>query len=627
MATPELRLPVHFAFGDFSIADHFKRAPPQSNNTPSNTRPVARGAADSTQCVAPQASCGSRTRPRRPFPVVFPADFLGICSDLEPGRRSGTNSAPAGFVSAAQETPTSGTLPIARVFAALVVLAGFAGPSSGAAQAPTEQERAEQVRGSQSRAARTSGDQSGPAERTPLQQWLHWEQRANQSQFRQPDSLQLPVVRVSASEVIVDAQPDLDPAILRQFVRGDDVFMPQHPRNTDARAPFFGRAPVAFWHASPTASRSVVRDGAARISIKLPTNYPHPDFRQDKVSLANSVLVGRDRARLIHHVEQDVGAPSNLVLLRDVMSIRHAQTGNGILVLDLSPLRDDHYYLPAFSIPYVGHEIAQANGADFAEFWMEHDARANGRAVAEAALRYGLVFENPHSQNRLIELDSNLRPTGRIVVRDLPDSYLHEGIVHALGYGEFLANERRQRVSHVNPRISTTFFGMVSARPDGGSVPIRRWISAYRDAFEQAIEETLQRRVFIPGAGYELELSSDDAERLEALQRTRRAHAHGRDSSPQNAASADHANPSRRNRSSATRTPATPQAARQSPPTAEPATPEAASRNRATRESGRRLGRGFRTTRPLGRRRSAREDSVHRRSRMRSSSPMRARTR
>ncbi|MFZ4403587.1 MAG: hypothetical protein ACOYOK_05740 [Pseudobdellovibrionaceae bacterium] len=83
-------------------------------------------------------------------------------------------------------------------------------------------------------------------------------------------------------------------------------------------------------------------------------------------------------------------------------------------------------YIPAFSIfdEKLGPRLAELNGyqnpSDFALLYFEH----LGKAVAELAFYTGLTSDSMHLQNFLWETDLNYKLTGRVVFRDVGDSYL-----------------------------------------------------------------------------------------------------------------------------------------------------------------------------------------------------------
>ncbi len=66
------------------------------------------------------------------------------------------------------------------------------------------------------------------------------------------------------------------------------------------------------------------------------------------------------------------------------------------------------------------------------KFWTTHYIQAAGRALGELAARTGLQFDSPHSQNFLIELDLNMKPTRRIILRDMADLYIDKNFFLAL---------------------------------------------------------------------------------------------------------------------------------------------------------------------------------------------------
>ncbi|MFC2074682.1 hypothetical protein ACFLRA_00215 [Bdellovibrionota bacterium] len=115
-------------------------------------------------------------------------------------------------------------------------------------------------------------------------------------------------------------------------------------------------------------------------------------------------------------------------------SFRH-----GMLVRDISPINSEKLYLPGFSVLSEGEEIQrvlEANGVtDPVEFWEEHYVKPLGRAMGELAARCGIRYSSAHPQNWLIELDSDLRPTGRIVFRDIGDTRDIEGDSFQLDIG------------------------------------------------------------------------------------------------------------------------------------------------------------------------------------------------
>ena len=111
----------------------------------------------------------------------------------------------------------------------------------------------------------------------------------------------------------------------------------------------------------------------------------------------------------------------------------------GMVIRSLTQLSNsEFYYLPGFSAVHekTGAEIARLNGSnDPAEFWNEHYNKPLGRALAEFAVMTGLTYDSPHSQNFLVELDKNMRPTGKIVLRDTGDVFVAKNYLAGWDHG------------------------------------------------------------------------------------------------------------------------------------------------------------------------------------------------
>lgn len=113
----------------------------------------------------------------------------------------------------------------------------------------------------------------------------------------------------------------------------------------------------------------------------------------------------------------------------------HGSVEDGFLVRSLQALtRDGHYYLPAFALldEKVGREIARRNGSDDpAAFWRKHFLEPFARGAADLRAYTGAQHTSPHSQNLLVELDRDLRPTGKVVLRDA-DFYVDQDALQYL---------------------------------------------------------------------------------------------------------------------------------------------------------------------------------------------------
>ena len=290
-------------------------------------------------------------------------------------------------------------------------------------------------------------------------QWLRWEQLNNLEKYRQRTApISVGVVQVPRDRVTIAISKNAPKIFQSLFVKVDGVVWPKHPYNRAKQVPYFDHSTEAALTGHLTASRSIAflsSDGKTAYSIKMPTDFPNLDRRQaEKIRLNDDINAAVRRSDLIDAMDQRLGADPDLLILRDVMSVRDKESGNGYIVRDLSPLLDGHLYLPAFSIPFEGKNIAQKAGADVLSYWGQHYVAAVAKAKAKLLLRYGLVMHTPNAQNFLIQMTPELRPTGKIVVRDLGDSYHVPKILEAIGEPQITASEEAVRLDPVNNGFS-----------------------------------------------------------------------------------------------------------------------------------------------------------------------------
>ena len=261
----------------------------------------------------------------------------------------------------------------------------------------------------------------------PVAQWLDWEEQANLVGFRTSvEPVQIEVTSVPRAELEVHILPGAPDAIVDRFVRGDRVCFPRHPLNTDSSVAWFD-APVAErWTARFTSSRTLAlpgpESGAALSSLKLATDHPHPDFHQpEKTKLREEAIGAVEWVRILSRIDRLLEPLLDVALVTEVLVVLAAGRESGFMVRDLCLFQDGHYYLPALSLPWVGRQIARANGDAFESFWGRWFAEPVGRAKARLFARYGFWYETPNPQNVLVQLDRELHPTGTLVFRDVGD--------------------------------------------------------------------------------------------------------------------------------------------------------------------------------------------------------------
>lgn len=188
-----------------------------------------------------------------------------------------------------------------------------------------------------------------------------------------------------------------------------------------------------------TASRSyIVEDPAKTIqfSVKSSTNVTGGYWanKQQPISEAVDSRMNADFLARIQSVE-----PFKHIIIMDEPAImKLAEVDQAVVIRDLADLNkpgSKSIFIPGFSVLHeeTGRKIALKNGStDPAAYWTENYIRPVARALGELAARTGMQFDSPHSQNFLVEFDQNLKPTGRIVLRDLADLYIYRSILTAL---------------------------------------------------------------------------------------------------------------------------------------------------------------------------------------------------
>lgn len=261
----------------------------------------------------------------------------------------------------------------------------------------------------------------------PFTQWLLWEEQSNFSGFRTTTrTVEVDVARVARGLVEVRTAGPIARDLAERVIDGDHVLFPKHPLNRDTGVAFHALPVSERWCARFTSSRTlVIWDGSETrpFAVKLATDHPHADVCQpEKTELREEVREALLFAEHVRAVDARIGRDPDLILLTESIGISVPGSQTGLLLRDLNPLFDGHFYLPAFSIPFVGRALASAAGESFAGFWGAGYAEPVGRAKAKLLARYGLQYQTPNPQNILVQLDSRLRPTGAIVLRDLADT-------------------------------------------------------------------------------------------------------------------------------------------------------------------------------------------------------------
>jgi len=337
-------------------------------------------------------------------------------------------------------------------------------------------------------------------EAEPFEQANIWEQENNSKLFlKSREAVEIPYSIVPAENLNVTFSSLASEAI-KDFVSTPiGVRWYKHPFNKNASVPYFRALIENSVSAFQTASRSLTfKIGDDAYSIKMATDHPHgPNGPKEpkKATTKEDLIDGLNRSKYFERVEAEIGEDPMLILAKDVAFIEHKETGEGFLIRALSYFKSGHYYLPALSLPYVGRAIADHNGTHADLFWQKHYAAALGQAKAKFLLRYGAQMEFPHPQNILIELDRNLKPTGRIVFRDLSDTVLVDFVMIGLGESEVLASDRAAKVTNtreIQPNWRNSTYTLDDAGKDSiQSLTLSNWGGAHEKAYLFEIENAL----------------------------------------------------------------------------------------------------------------------------------------
>lgn len=188
-----------------------------------------------------------------------------------------------------------------------------------------------------------------------------------------------------------------------------------------------------------TASRSyIVEDPAheTQFSVKSSTNKTGGNW-SDKKQPVGEAIDSRLNADFLADIQNKL-AFKNIIILDEPAIFGIGAIDQAVVIRDLGPMNDaksEMIYVPGFSVLHedIGLKIAALNGAkNVRSYWRENYVKPVARALGEFAARTGMAFDSPHSQNFLVEMTKDYKPTGRIVFRDLADLYIHKNIATAI---------------------------------------------------------------------------------------------------------------------------------------------------------------------------------------------------
>lgn len=252
-----------------------------------------------------------------------------------------------------------------------------------------------------------------------------------------------------------------------------------------------------------TASRSyIVEDPERKIqfSVKSSTNVTGGNW-SDKKQPIGEAIDSRLNSDYLKIIQKELRF-EKVVIMDEPAILMAPDADQAVVIRDLADLnnsKDGKIYVPGFSVLHdqTGIEIAARNGSsDPYAFWTEHYIKATGAALAELAARTGLQFDSPHSQNFLVELDQNYKPTGRIVLRDLADFYVYEKFLKAAHpYAQYYLAKFTQKRNILN--YIAAGFGPLHGNKEPSWVDYKQY-AAWEKDFHKSFETEFARISKLP---------------------------------------------------------------------------------------------------------------------------------
>lgn len=354
------------------------------------------------------------------------------------------------------------------------------------------------------------------AQTAPVKKLIDMETKANEAGERSNESVAMPHYEIPLRMLRNQKEFNLDPRIYQSLVfkkNGEDyVRWVVNPEDTkwykDVEKFMTDNGLKAerktYFKGYQTASRSYIAidpNNGAQFSIKTSTNQTGGawrDKKQDYWDGFDIMLVSDLMNRLQRQKEFE-----NLKIMQEPLAFGIHSIDQSIVVRDLADLSrsNNKMYIPGFSVLFetVGRDIARRNGSDNPyEFWGKHYVEPMAKAAAEVVARTGIWFDSPHSQNFLVELDSNYRPTGKVVLRDLGDVYVNEQFMKKMNENNLL-NEFSTKENIVETlRIS---FGPLHGNVAPSWIDYPKY-NAWGEKFAQVFKSEFKKRTGIESMSY-----------------------------------------------------------------------------------------------------------------------------
>jgi hypothetical protein len=284
-----------------------------------------------------------------------------------------------------------------------------------------------------------------------VEKLIEFETSANAAALRSTKMIMMPHVEIPIEHVGVDFAKRIDPRIASSLIIENEgqkrVRWILNPEDTKwglelikhLKAKGIMAEIQYYFKGYQTASRSYIAEDpiyGVQFSVKSSTNITGGNWN-DKKQPVGEATDGRLLSDFLH--DQNKRRPfENLVVMDEPAILKIDAIDQAIVIRDLGAIKNadaKRYFLPGFSALHesVGKQIALKNGSQDAHaFWTENYIKVVGKALGELAARTGIQFDSPHSQNFLIELDSQFKPTGKLILRDMSDLYVDINYLKAL---------------------------------------------------------------------------------------------------------------------------------------------------------------------------------------------------
>lgn len=285
------------------------------------------------------------------------------------------------------------------------------------------------------------------------QQLVDWETKANNIAVRSNEVFRVEHYEIPLKYLQSDFDESLDPDVKKSliFTKNGEQYVrwPINPEDTTWHLEIkkfledhsVESEPKKFFDGYLTASRSMIMvnpTNGATFSLKVSTDKTGGKWSSKKLIWADAQQVRRISKYVKGTVPQM--QTEHLVIMDEplALGLTDKNIDQALLVRSLNDLPEDgHYYIPGFAIFHEkeGPRIAKLNGStNPVEFWTKHLVDPLANAMAEYFAVTGSWYDSPHAQNFLVELDREMKPTGKIVLRDLGDAYLFEDFVKNTKY-------------------------------------------------------------------------------------------------------------------------------------------------------------------------------------------------